>query len=144
MATVGDILRVKGTEVLSVGPDDTVLEAARRMNEHGTGSVLVLVDGELAGIFTERDVMRRVVAAQRDPATTPVGDVMSRELVTCDPATDMEACAQTMSAGRIRHLPVLAGAKLAGLVTSGDVLAYQLREHEGTIRQLHGFIYDGR
>jgi CBS domain-containing protein len=56
----------------------------------------------------------------------------------------MEACAQTMSAGRIRHLPVLAGAKLAGLVTSGDVLAYQLREHEGTIRQLHGFIYDGR
>jgi CBS domain-containing protein len=60
------------------------------------------------------------------------------------PETDIEACARTMSEGRIRHLPVLAEGRLAGLVTSGDVLAYQLAEHASTIRQLHGFIYDGR
>ena len=144
MATVGDILRIKGAEVQSVGPHMSVLDAARRMNERGTGSVLVLEGGELVGIFTERDVLRRVVAAQRDPATTPVREVMTRELVTCDPGTDMEACAQTMSTGRIRHVPVLADRKLAGLVTSGDLLAYQLRDQESTIRQLHGFIYDGR
>jgi CBS domain-containing protein len=144
MATVGDILRIKGTEVVSVGPDATVLEAARCMNEHGIGSVLVLEDGALVGIFTERDVLRRVVAVQRDPASTPVREVMTPRLVTCDPGTDMEACAQSMSGGRIRHLPVIAGGKLAGLVTSGDVLAYQLRDQESTIRQLHGFIYDGR
>jgi CBS domain-containing protein len=70
--------------------------------------------------------------------------VMTKALVTCDPATEMEACAHTMSEGRIRHLPVLEGGKLAGLVTSGDVLAYQLHDQESTIRHLHGFIFDGR
>lgn len=144
MATVGDILRIKGPEVLSVGPDTTVLDAAQRMNERGTGSVLVLEGGEVVGIFTERDLMRRVVAARRDPATTPVREVMTRALVTCVPDTDVEACARTMSEGRIRHLPVLAAGRLAGLVTSGDLLAYQLSDQASTIRQLHGFIYDGR
>lgn len=144
MTTVGDILRVKGTTVLSVTPETTVLEAARCMNAHGTGSVLVLEDGMLTGIFTERDVLRRVVAAQRDPAVTPVREVMTKALVTCDPGTDIEACAHTMSNGRIRHVPVVAAGQLAGLVTSGDVLAYRLSEQASTIQQLHGFIYDGR
>jgi len=144
MARVGDILRVKGDAVLSVAPDATVLDAARCMNDAGTGSVLVIEAGEVLGIFTERDVMRRVVAAQLDPATTPVRTVMTRELVTCEPGTEMEACALTMSERHIRHLPVLAGGRLAGLVTSGDLLAYQLSDQESTIRQLHGFIYDGR
>jgi len=144
MARVGDILRVKGDAVLSVAPDATVLEAARCMNDGGTGSVVVIQDGQLLGIFTERDIMRRVVAAQLDPSTTPVRSVMTRELVTCEPGTEMDACAQTMSERHIRHLPVLAGGRLAGLVTSGDVLAYQLSDQASTIRQLHGFIYDGR
>jgi CBS domain-containing protein len=144
MATVGDILRLKGAEVLSVEPDTTVLDAAQRMNERGTGSVLVLEGGEVVGIFTERDLMRRVVATRCDPARTPVREVMTRALVTCGPETGIEACARTMSEARIRHLPVLAAGRLAGLVTSGDVLAYQLAEHANTIRQLHGFIYDGR
>jgi CBS domain-containing protein len=144
MATVGDILRIKGTEVLSVGPDATVLDAAQRMNERGSGSVLVIEGGVLLGIFTERDVLRRVVAAKRDPALTPVRDVMTTKLVTCEPATDTESCAQVMSDGRIRHLPVLSSGRLAGLVTSGDLLAYQLRDQASTIQQLQGFIFDGR
>jgi CBS domain-containing protein len=144
MATVGDILRIKGTEVLSVAPEATVLDAAQRMNEHGAGSVLVVAGEELLGIFTERDVLRRVVAARRDPAATPVGDVMTTKLVTCEPATDTESCAHVMSDGHIRHMPVLAAGRLAGLVTSGDLLAHQLRDQASTIQQLQGFIFDGR
>ena len=144
METVADILRLKGAEVLAVTPDTTALEAARRMNERGAGSVLVLEEGGLVGIFTERDVMRRVVAAQRDPATPPVREVMTCELRTCDPKADVEDCARTMSEARVRHLPVTAGARLLGVVTSGDLLAYRLSDQASTIRQLHEFIYDGR
>jgi CBS domain-containing protein len=144
MATVGDILRIKGTEVLSVGPEATVLDAAQRMNEHGAGSVLVTEGGALLGIFTERDVLRRVVAASRDPAVTPVRDVMTTKLVTCEPGTDTDTCAHVMSDGHIRHMPVLSGGRLAGLVTSGDLLAHQLRDQASTIQQLQGFIFDGR
>jgi CBS domain-containing protein len=144
MATVGDILRIKGSEVLSVEPDATVLDAAERMNERGAGSVLVIEGGVLLGIFTERDVLRRVVAAKRDPALTPVRDVMTTKLVTCEPATDTDSCAHVMSDGHIRHMPVLASGRLTGLVTSGDLLAHQLRDQASTIQQLQGFIFDGR
>ena len=144
MDIVRDILARKGSEIVSAAPGDTVLKAARLMNDRGIGSVLVLEGGNLVGIFTERDVLRRVVAEQRDPSTALIRDVMTTSLITCQPETPVEECAAVMTGRRIRHLPVLGPNGLCGVVTIGDVLAYQLADREATIRYLNSYIYDVR
>jgi len=144
MATVREILDRKGSIVITVAPDASVLEAARLMNERGTGSVLVLEGGVLRGIVTERDVLRKVVAEQRDPARTPVGTVMTSSLVTCTPETTLERCAAIITERRIRHLPVIGGSGLCGMVTIGDVMAFDLVEKDHTIHQLNSYVYNVR
>ena len=114
------------------------------MNERGIGAVLVLEQGALVGIFTERDVMRRVVAAQRDPASVRVAEVMSTSLVTTRAETPVDECAALMTARRIRHLPVMGPAGLAGVITIGDLLAHQVGEQAVTIAQLNSYLYDTR
>ena len=144
MDMVRDLLARKGTDIVAVAPGATVLEAARLMNARGTGSVLVLEGKKLVGIFTERDVLRRVVAEQRDPSTTAVREVMTTSLITCKPETPVEECAGVMTQRRIRHLPVLGPDGLCGLVTSGDVLAFQFAEQEATLKHLSNYFYDVR
>ncbi len=144
MDTVRDILARKGSQIVSVAPATMVLDAAQLMNTRGTGSVLVLDGKQLLGIFTERDVLRRVVAEQRDPSTTAVRDVMTTALITCAPATPLEECAAVMTQRRIRHLPVVGSDGLCGLVTSGDVLAFQFAEQEATLKHLSSYFYDAR
>lgn len=144
MESVRHILARKGSDIVAVFPRATVLEAARLMNARGTGSVLVLEGGQLVGIFTERDVLRRVVAEQRDPATTPVRDVMTTSLITCKPDAPVEECAAVMTQRRIRHLPVVGPDGLCGLITSGDVLAFQFAEQEATLKHLSSYFYDAR
>src|SRR5690606_37759501 len=100
MATVSEILDRKGTNVVAVAPDTTVLDAARLMNERGIGAVLVMNQGALLGIFTERDIMRRVVAAEGKPGLIPVREVMSTGLTTTTPASTVEECAALMTARR--------------------------------------------
>ena len=144
MDMVRDLLARKGTDIVAVAPGTTVLEAARLMNGRGTGSVLVLEGKKVVGIFTERDVLRRVVAEQRDPSTTAVREVMTTSLITCMPETPVEECAGVMTQRRIRHLPVLGPDGLCGLVTSGDVLAFQFAEQEATLKHLSNYFYDVR
>lgn len=144
MATVRDILNRKGAAVIAIPPASTVLEAAQLMNDRGIGAVLVTDGGTLAGIFTERDVMRRVVATRRDPATTPVSQVMTASLVTTTSTATVDECASLMTARRIRHLPVLDGETLAGVVTIGDLMAFQVDEQASTIAQLNSYVYDNR
>lgn len=141
MATVRELLAEKGATMLSTEPATTVLEAAKLMNEHGTGSVLIHEAEQLVGIFTERDLMRRVVAMQKDPATTTLRDVMTTALVTCTPDATMDDCGTLMSERRIRHLPVVDGAAVVGMVTTGDLLAHELREKESVIQQLESFVF---
>ena len=144
MATVRDILSRKGTDVVSVSPTATVLEAARRMNERSIGGVVVLADGVLAGIFTERDVLRRVVGAGRDPAATAVSEVMTAPVVTCASSTSIDECAALMTARRIRHLPVMDQGALVGIVTIGDILAFQVLDQQTTIDYMNSLVYDPR
>jgi CBS domain-containing protein len=144
MATVRDILNRKGAAVIAVPPATTVLEAAQLMNDRGIGAVLVTDGAVLAGIFTERDVMRRVVATHRDPASTPVSEVMTAALVTTSSTATIEECASLMTTRRIRHLPVLDGETLAGVVTIGDLMAFQVEEQASTIAQLNSYVYDNR
>src|SRR5512139_2083402 len=117
MATVRDILSRKGSDLVSVPPSATVLEAARLMNERSIGGLAVLAGGTLAGIFTERDVLRRIVVPGRDPAATTVGEVMTATVTTCTSQTRIDQCAALMTERRIRHLPVVDDGALTGIVT---------------------------
>ncbi len=145
MATVQTLLDRKGTDVISIQPQATVTEAARRMNEHGVGGLLVVTGtGEVLGIFTERDILRRVVAPGLDGSKVRVAEVLTTAMISCLPDTSMEECAAIMSTRRIRHLPVMDEGGLRGLVTSGDVLAYRVAESEATVQYMNSYMFDIR
>jgi CBS domain-containing protein len=114
------------------------------MNEEGIGGVLVMEGDDLAGIFTERDVLRRVVAAGLDPARTTVGEVLTSSVVTCEPDTSIDECGALMTARHIRHLPVREAGRLVGLVTIGDILAFRVSEQQTTIEQMNNYLFDLR
>jgi CBS domain-containing protein len=144
MSTVRDLLVRKGTAVVDIAPQRTVLDAAHLMNEKGIGGVIVTENSVLVGIFTERDIMRRVVAAGRDPATTLIGDVMTKECVTVTADIKIAVCRAMMTARRVRHLPVVNDGGIVGLVTSGDILAYEVQQAEAQIEQLEKYVFDVR
>ncbi|CAN5445048.1 CBS domain-containing protein [soil metagenome] len=142
MPTVADIISKKGSTVHSTTPDATVLDATNKMNQHKLGALVVMADGVVAGMFTERDVLRRVVGEQRNPATTRVKDVMTSEVICCSPQTDMDDVSAIMQQKRVRHVPVCdEHGKLLGLVSIGDVNAYHVVHPEATIEYLNEYIY---
>lgn len=142
MATVRDILAKKGGQVLSIGGSDTVLQAARFMAQHKIGAVLVLEDEHISGMFSERDILQRVVAEGRDPATTKVEEVMTTEVACCTPETSVEEARGAMKNRRIRHLPVVDGdERLLGVVSIGDLNAFQVAHQEQTIFLLNEYLY---
>ena len=144
MATLGDLLATKGHHVSAVQPSDTVLQAANLMNDRNIGGVVVLDGDRLAGIFTERDVLRRVVAQTLDPAETPVAEVMTTPVITCRPDLTLEDCAAIMTTRNVRHLPVQDGGELVGVVTIRDLLAYKVSEQQATLNQMTNYLYDLR
>ncbi len=145
MPTVADILARKGSDVVSITPDATVLAAAELMNKRGVGGVLVVDnDKNLVGVFTERDILRRVVAAGLPPATTTVGDVQTTNPITCLPQTKLDECSAIMTKRRIRHLPVADENTVYGVVTIGDVMAFRVVEHETTIEFLNSYMFGTR
>jgi CBS domain-containing protein len=142
MSTVRDILSVKGSHVFSVGPDATVMDAALLMNEHRIGGLVVIDDGRLLGMITERDVLRRVVGERRDPAETLVKDVMSSEVACCEMGTSIDEARGVMKNRRIRHLPVIdAQGRLCGMISIGDLNAHETNTKEMTIHLLREYIY---
>lgn len=144
MSTIRDLLARKGPGVVSLSPATSVRDAARVMNDHGIGGVLVLDQGQLVGIFTERDVMRRVVATGLDPALTPVSAVMTGSVVTVSADQAIAECRALMSSRRIRHVPVQDGPTLVGVITSGDILAYEVALQETQINELQRYVFDLR
>jgi CBS domain-containing protein len=120
MAKISDILR--DHRVLSVEAEQTALEAARLMTEFNIGALPVMRGGELIGIFSERDLMRRVVAGGRSPGSTKVSEVMTSKPQTVSADTDLEECMQLMREEGFRHLPVMDGNRLAGLVSMRDII----------------------
>jgi CBS domain-containing protein len=144
MATLHDLLALKGHEVIAVQPADTVLQAANLMNQRNIGGVVVLEGDRLVGIFTERDVLRRVVAPGLDPATTPVAEVMTAPVINCPPELSVDDCATLMTTRAVRHLPVHDGTGLTGLVTIRDLLAHKVSEQQATLEQMTNYLYDVR
>ena len=144
MATLRDLLAIKGREVVSVRSTDTVSSAAGVMNQRNIGGVVVYDGERVAGIFTERDILRRIIVPGLDPATTPVAKVMTTPVVMVEPDLPVEQCAALMTERRLRHIPVGVGNKVVGMVTIGDLLAHQVREQETTISHMNKYIYDLR
>lgn len=142
MATVRDLLGVKGPHVLSIGPEANVYDAAVLMNEHKVGSLVVLEAGRVQGILTERDILQKIVGQRRDPSMTPVREVMSTEVVCCQMHTTVEEARTSMKDRRIRHMPVVDGdAHLAGIISIGDLNAHEANTQEMTIHHLREYIY---
>jgi CBS domain-containing protein len=141
MARVKDLLQRKGTQVYTIGPTADVLQAALVMNEHRVGALVVLDEGRVVGMFSERDVMRRVVCERRDPSQTRVGEVMTAEVICCSPETSTDEARGAMRDRRIRHLPVADGdGNLLGLVSIGDLNAELQAEQEQTLFFLQEYI----
>ena len=138
--TLASVLGHKGSTVHSVAPNATVLDAVRKMNEERIGALLVCEASEMLGIFTERDVLCRVVDSPRDPATTRVYEVMTTEVVAVDPSTSVEEAMAVISEKRCRHLPVLEKGTLRGLVSIGDLTRWASRNQESHIQHLVNFI----
>jgi CBS domain-containing protein len=147
MATVREVLARKAhlrPGLLTVEATTSVRDAARLMAEHGIGGVPVLADGRIVGIFTERDILRRVVAEGRDADATPVREVMTHPVVVTTSSTPLDECAAVMTSRRLRHVPIVDGDALVGMVTIGDVLALRAAEQEVTIAELNRYVFDLR
>lgn len=140
MHLVSDLFRTKYQEIIGIEPSASVLSAAQLMNQHRIGAVAVIEDGHLVGILTERDVLTRVVAAQRSPALTFVSQVMTENVHTCTPDTPLCDLRKVMRERRIRHVPVMDGGRVSGMVSIGDLNAADIETLTTTISQLEAYI----
>lgn len=142
MSKVTEILYEKGSQVLSIGAEATVLDAALLMNEHKIGALVVIDGRQVIGMFTERDVLRRIVAERKDPAVTFVGAVMTRDVYCATPEMTIEEARHVMKSRRIRHLPVVdEGRQLLGMISIGDLNAWDLDGQEKEIYSLKEYLY---
>jgi CBS domain-containing protein len=141
MATARHLLDRKGRALFSIGPDEPVLEAVRLMAEHTVGALLVMKGEELVGIVSERDYARKVILKGRSSADTPVAQIMSSPVVTVSMSNTVQECMQLMTSRRIRHLPVVEGKKVVGVVSIGDLVKAVMEEQQQTIEQLESYIH---
>ena len=141
--TIATLLEQKGRSVHQVPLGVTVAGAVRSMNEHKVGSVLVMDGERIAGIFTERDVLRRVVGGQLDPATTPLAAVMSANVLTVGPELTVQQAMDIFTEKRCRHLPVIQNGKVAGMISIGDVSRWVSNLHRSEAETLRQYISGG-
>ncbi|MBL8505406.1 MAG: CBS domain-containing protein [Methylobacillus glycogenes] len=140
MKTVSQILETKGSTIYSVAPESLVYDALLIMAEHHIGALVVMHRDKMVGIFSERDYAREVVIKGKTSKTTTVGDIMSVQLITVTPDDSIDHCMNLMSGKRIRHLPVLDGEKLVGLLSIGDLVKETIAYQEFLIKQLESYI----
>lgn len=140
MAAIRDVIERKGGSVVSIDQEETVLEAIRLMSEANIGSIVVQQDGNAAGIFTERDYLRKIALEGRSSNNTRVSEVMSVLLITVGPDESTEEAMETMTECRCRHLLVTEGDEMIGIVSLGDLVKHMLQEAEREVEQLSDYI----
>jgi CBS domain-containing protein len=140
MTTLSHILNLKGSQTWSVKPSDTVYDAIKKMSDNNIGALIVLEDEKLVGIITERHYARNVFLKGRASPHTHVGDIMERNVVCAHPDATVEECMAVMTAKRVRHLPIVRGGTLLGIVSIGDLAKAIISDKEFTIDQLEHFI----
>jgi CBS domain-containing protein len=141
MATVAQLLQQKSPAVHSIAPDAPVLAAIALLAEHGIGALVVLENEQLVGIVSERDYARKVILCGRSSSDTPVSHIMSTPVLTVGPDQSMRECMELVTNYRVRHLPVVEGGKVIGILSIGDLLRAALAEQQQTIEQLERYIH---
>jgi CBS domain-containing protein len=140
MKSVEKVLRTKGSEAWHIAPQASVYEALQLMSEKEVGSILVLEEGEVVGIFTERDYARKLILKGKFSKDTAVRELMTQEVLYVEPQNTIEDCMVLMTNNRVRHLPVMDNGKLVGIVSLGDMVKHIISEQESTIAQLEKYI----
>ena len=140
MAKVSDLLSGKGPQVHAIGPDEPVLAAIQMMADKSVGALLVLREGALAGIVSERDYARKVILRGRSSAETAVWEIMSSPVTTVSPGDSVATCMMVMTERKIRHLPVLEAGKVVGVLSIGDLVKAVIEEQQQEIAQLQRYI----
>ena len=138
--TIGSILQHKGHDVWCVSPDDSVLQAIGLMADKGIGALVVIADGTLVGIISERDYARKVVLQGRSSKDTRVGDIMTSRVMSVGPNHSVDECLAIVTSKRIRHLPVLQGERVIGIVSIGDLVRNVISTQGETIQYLQEYI----
>lgn len=140
MATVSKLLEKKDKELVSVSPDTIIRDAIAKMAEKSAGTALVMDGPKLLGIFSERDFLRKIYLKDKCGTGVKVSEIMSTNLTTVTPDTTLEHCMNLMTDRRIRHLPVLDGDQVVGVVSIGDIVKYMVQEKEFVIKNLENYI----
>ncbi len=140
MRPVHELLKNREATVWSLNPQDSVFDALKRLADHNVGAMVVLDGTKLVGIFSERDYTRKIALAGRSSKDTPVKDIMTADVLTVAPKTMTNDCMVLMSQKKIRHLPVMDGGKVLGMISIRDIMDDIIKGHEQTISQLQSYI----
>jgi CBS domain-containing protein len=140
MYKVKDILDEKGYEIFTIDPEATVYEALKKMAGQNIGALMVMKDDKIIGVFSERDYARKIILKGKSSREAKVGDLLSDRIYYVKPATTTTECMQIMTDQRVRHLPVLEGEKLVGIVSIGDIVNKIIQGQHHTIKQLEDYI----
>jgi CBS domain-containing protein len=140
---IADILRRKGSNVVTITSDAPVSDMVARLAEHRIGALVVVDDDRTVGIVSERDVVRRLHRVGPGVLELPVSELMTTDVISCEPTDSVDQIGAAMTEKRIRHMPVLAKGELAGIVTIGDVVAARIADLEQTRGQLESYITQG-
>lgn len=141
MKTVGELLKTKGHEIWSISPQTSAYKALEMMADKDIGALLVIENGKLVGIFSERDYARKVILKGRASKDTAVGELMTRMVSSVSPGNTLEDCMALMSSKKVRHLPVLDNGRLVGMITLGDVVKRIICKQELRMRQLESHMH---
>lgn len=144
MKTIGNLLDKKGHEVWSVSPQTLVFDALKIMAEKDIGALAVIEEGQLIGMFSERDYARKVILRGKSSKEIPVSDIMTYQIVSASPALTVEQGLELMSKKRVRYLPVLEGGELVGIVSIGDLVTEIITEQKRLIRRLERIILENQ
>lgn len=140
MKPVQELLKKRNSMVYQVTPSVTVFEALRLLAEYGVGAMIVMDKGKLVGVVSERDYTRKVALQGKNSKETTVAEIMTRDVITVTPKTGTRACMTLMSQKKIRHLPVVDGSKVLGMISIRDIMDDIIADHEQTISQLTNYI----
>ncbi|HXC19925.1 MAG TPA: CBS domain-containing protein [Steroidobacteraceae bacterium] len=140
MQTVSQLLKIKGNQIFSVAPHESVLRAIEIMATRYVGALLVMNEGTLLGIISERDYARKVILKNRSSHDTPVSDIMTSPAISVTPEDTVHHCMELMTEGRFRHLPVMKAGRVVGMLSIGDLVKAVIQDQTEHIQQLERYI----